>query len=97
MKLFLLILVYGFLNFYLCRKVILWFSKFKLKKINVFIKTLITIIYLGCFLSVILGYALPNSSTQRIILKFSNYFTGTIFYMLIAAVISDLIILISVR
>lgn len=97
MKLFLLILVYGFFNFYLCRKVILWFSKFKLKRSSVIIKTLITIIYLGCFLSVILGYALPNSNTQRMILKFSNYFTGTMFYMLIAAIISDLVILISVR
>lgn len=97
MKLFLLIIIYGFLNFYLCRKVILWFSKFKLKRSSIIIKTLITIIYLCCFLSVILGYALPNSSTQRIILKFSNYFTGTMFYMLIAAIISDLIILISVR
>lgn len=97
MKLVLLILVYGFLNFYLCRKVILWFSKFKLKKTSIIIKTLITIVYLGCFLSVILGYALPNSTAQRIILKFSNYFTGMMFYMLIAAVISDLVILISVR
>jgi hypothetical protein len=97
MKLFLIILAYGFVNFYLCRKVILWFSKFKLKKINVFIKTLITIVYLGCFLSVVLGYALPNSSFQRAILKFSNYFTGVMFYMLLAAIISDLIILISVR
>lgn len=97
MKLFLIVLGYGFINFYLCRKVILWFSKFKLKRSSVIIKTLITIIYLGCFLSVILGYALPNSNVQRLILKFSNYFTGTMFYMLIAAIISDLIILISVR
>lgn len=97
MKLFLLILIYGFLNFYLCRKVILWFSKFKLKRSSVIIKTLITIIYLGCFLSVIIGYSLPRSNIERIITKFSNYFTGMMFYMLIAAVISDLIILISVR
>lgn len=97
MKLLVIALMYGFLNFYLCRKVILWFSKFKLKRSSVIIKTLITIIYLGCFLSVILGYALPNSNVQRLILKFSNYFTGTMFYMLIAAIISDLIILISVR
>ena len=97
MKLFTIIILYGFLNFYLCRKVILWFSKFKLKRSSVIIKTLITIVYLCCFLSVLLGYFLPNSTFQRILLKFSNYFTGTMFYMLIAAVISDLIILISVR
>ena len=97
MKLFIIILLYGFLNFYLCRKVILWFSKFKLKRSSIIIKTLITIIYIACFLSVILGYLLPVSSTQKLILKFSNYFTGTMFYMLIAALISDLIILISVR
>ena len=97
MKLFIIILLYGFLNFYLCRKVILWFSKFKLKRSSIIIKTLITIIYISCFLSVILGYLLPVSNTQKIILKFSNYFTGTMFYMLIAAIISDLIILISVR
>ena len=97
MKLFIIILLYGFLNFYLCRKVILWFSKFKLKRSSIIIKTLITIIYLCCFLSVVLGYFLPVSHTQKIILKFSNYFTGTMFYMLIAAIISDLIILISVR
>ena len=97
MKLFIIILLYGFLNFYLCRKVILWFSKFKLKRSSIIIKTLISIIYLACFLSVVLGYFLPVSSTQKLILKFSNYFTGTMFYMLIAAIISDLIILISVR
>ncbi len=97
MKLFIIILMYGFLNFYLCRKVILWFSKFKLKRSSIIIKTLITIIYLTCFLSVLLGYFLPVSGTQKLILKFSNYFTGTMFYMLIAAVISDLTILISVR
>ena len=97
MKLLIIIIIYGFLNFYLCRKVILWFSKFKLKKSSIIIKTLITIIYLSCFLSVILGYFLPNSNMQKLILKFSNYFTGTMFYMLIAAIISDLVILISVR
>lgn len=97
MKLFIIILLYGFLNFYLCRKVILWFSKFKLKRSSIIIKTLISIVYLACFLSVVLGYFLPVSSTQKLILKFSNYFTGTMFYMLIAAIISDLIILISVR
>ena len=97
MKLFIIILLYGFLNFYLCRKVILWFSKFKLKRSSIVIKALISIIYLACFLSVVLGYFLPVSSTQKLILKFSNYFTGTMFYMLIAAIISDLIILISVR
>ena len=97
MKLLIIIIIYGFLNFYLCRKVILWFSKFKLKKSSIIIKTLITIIYLSCFLSVILGYFLPNSNMQKLILKFSNYFTGTMFYMLIAAIISDLVILISIR
>ena len=97
MKLLVIALMYGFLNFYLCRKVILWFSKFKLKRSSIIIKTLITIVYLCCFLSVILGYFLPASHIQKLILKFSNYFTGTMFYMLIAAIISDLVILISVR
>jgi len=97
MNLFIIILMYGLLNFYLCRKVILWFSKFKLKKSSIIIKSIITIIYITCFLSVVLGYLLPVSNTQKIILKFSNYFTGTMFYMLLAAIISDLVILISVR
>lgn len=97
MMLVLLIFIYTLINYYLCTKVILWFSKFDNILGSNLIKIIIGIIYFICFISVLTGYFLRNSKFQKKIQKFANVFTGMLFYMILIALFSDLIRLISVN
>ena len=96
-KLFILVTIYSLINSYLLAKIILWLSKFNNIIGSMPVKIIVGIIYFLCFLSVLTGYFLKKSKWQKRIQKFANVFTGMMFYMIILAIGSDLVRIITTK
>ena len=80
MKIIIYITIYTLINIYILNKIIGWFTNINTKLNKKAIKIVTIVLYVICYLSVILGYLLPTSTLQKFIQIFANYFTGCMIY-----------------
>ena len=90
MKILLYIAIYTVANAYILYRIIGWVTALSEKLNRKAVKIVIGILYGICYLTVIVGYFLPISETQKQIQSFANQFLGAFIYMFIIAVLFDI-------
>lgn len=88
------IIIYILINVYILLRILGWITYLSKNSNKKYVKIAITILYIICCISPIVGYLLPISDFQKNIQEFANSFMGVLIYMLMVAVISDMIKLI---
>ena len=97
MKIIIYITIYTLINAYILSKIVKWATNVNQKLNKKSIKIAIIVLYVICYLSVILGYMLPISTTQKYIQIFGNYFTGCMIYSGIIILLLDIAKIISTK